>query len=286
RRRARRRPRRAARVARATRRDAGDRRHRARRARRPRRRPRRRRRRLHRQALRARRARRAHPRRAAPPCRPRRAPRLARRRHARPGAAARDAERSTGRAVGARVRRSRSADGTAGSGAVALAARGQALRLGRGDREQRGLGLHPPAAQEARRRPHSQRPRRRLLHRRRCPRAMNSLRLRLLVSLVGLLALAASAMAAITYHNVLGETEELFDYQLQQMALSLRDQGEIDPAQADTLADERLDVVIQIWTVDGRAIYASRPHASLPARALLGLATLTVDGRAWRTYGV
>lgn len=115
---------------------------------------------------------------------------------------------------------------------------------------------------------------------------MNSLRLRLLVSLVGLLALTAVAMAAITYHNVLGETEKLFDYQLQQMALSLRDQGEIDPAQADTLADERLDVVVQIWTVDGRAIYASRPHASLPARALLGLATLTVEGRAWRTYGV
>src|SRR6185369_3256631 len=84
----------------------------------------------------------------------------------------------------------------------------------------------------------------------------------------------------------LGETEKLFDYQLQQMALSLRDQGEIEPEQADTLADERLDVVIQIWTVDGRAIYASRPHASLPERALLGLATLTVDGRAWRTYGV
>ena len=115
---------------------------------------------------------------------------------------------------------------------------------------------------------------------------MNSLRLRLLVSLVGLLALAAAAMAAITYHNVLGESEALFDYQLQQMALSLRDQGEIDPAQADTLADQQLDFVIQIWTVDGRSIYASRPHPSLPARALLGLATLNVDGHAWRTYGV
>ena len=115
---------------------------------------------------------------------------------------------------------------------------------------------------------------------------MNSLRLRLLVSLVGLLALAAAAMAAITYHNVLGESEALFDYQLQQMALSLRDQGEIDSAQADSLADQQLDFVIQIWTVDGRSIYASRPHASLPARALLGWATLSVDGRAWRTYGV
>jgi two-component system OmpR family sensor kinase/two-component system sensor histidine kinase QseC len=115
---------------------------------------------------------------------------------------------------------------------------------------------------------------------------MHSLRLRLLVSLVGLLALAAAAMAAITYHNVLSESEALFDYQLRQMALSLRDQGEIDSAQADTLADQQLDFVIQIWTVDGRSIYASRPHASLPARALLGLATLRVDGRVWRTYGV
>ena len=115
---------------------------------------------------------------------------------------------------------------------------------------------------------------------------MNSLRLRLLVTLVGLLALAAAAMAAITYHNVLGETEKLFDYQLQQMALSLRDQGEIAPDQARAFADEQLDFVIQIWTVDGRNIYASRAHSSLPARALLGLATLTVDGRAWRTYGV
>ncbi|HEY3635168.1 MAG TPA: ATP-binding protein [Caldimonas sp.] len=115
---------------------------------------------------------------------------------------------------------------------------------------------------------------------------MSSIRLRLLVSLVALLVLAAAAMAAITYRNVLGETEALFDYQLQQMALSLRDQGEIASEQADTLADAQLDFVIQIWTVDGRSIYASRPHASLPARALLGLATLNVDGRAWRTYGV
>jgi signal transduction histidine kinase len=115
---------------------------------------------------------------------------------------------------------------------------------------------------------------------------MSSIRLRLLVSLVALLVLAAAAMAAITYRNVLGETEALFDYQLQQMALSLRDQGEIASEQADTLADAQLDFVIQIWTVDGRGIYASHPHPSLPARALLGLATVNVDGRAWRTYGV
>jgi two-component system OmpR family sensor kinase/two-component system sensor histidine kinase QseC len=115
---------------------------------------------------------------------------------------------------------------------------------------------------------------------------VSSIRVRLLVSLLALLLVAAAAMGAVTYRNVLAETEALFDYQLQQMALSLRDQGEIGPAQADTLADEQLDVVVQIWTVDGRSIYASRKHPSLPERALLGLATLSVDGRAWRTYSV
>jgi len=115
---------------------------------------------------------------------------------------------------------------------------------------------------------------------------MSSIRLRLLVSLVALLALVAAAMAAITYRNVLGEAETIFDYQLQQMALSLRDQGEVASAQAGPLADEQLDFVIQIWTIDGRTIYASRAHESLPARALLGLHTLNVDGRAWRTYSV
>jgi two-component system OmpR family sensor kinase/two-component system sensor histidine kinase QseC len=70
------------------------------------------------------------------------------------------------------------------------------------------------------------------------------------------------------------------------MALSLRDQGEIASAQADSFADAQLDFVIQIWTIDGRTIYASRAHASLPQRALLGLHTLIVEGNAWRTYSV
>jgi signal transduction histidine kinase len=115
---------------------------------------------------------------------------------------------------------------------------------------------------------------------------MSSIRVRLLVSLLALLALAAAAMAAFTYRTVLGETEAIFDYQLQQMALSLRDQGEIASAQADSFADAQLDFVIQIWTIDGRTIYASRAHASLPQRALLGLHTLIVEGNAWRTYSV
>ena len=42
---------------------------------------------------------------------------------------------------------------------------------------------------------------------------MNSLRVRLLVALMLLLAVAAAVMGAVTYRNVRAETESIFDYQ-------------------------------------------------------------------------
>ena len=115
---------------------------------------------------------------------------------------------------------------------------------------------------------------------------MKSIRVRVLLALLATLVVTAAVMGALTYRNVLAETEALFDYQLRQMALSLRDQGEIAPAQASTLADEELDFVVQIWTADGRIIYPPRLRSDLPARALLGLADITVQGKTWRTFSV
>jgi two-component system OmpR family sensor kinase/two-component system sensor histidine kinase QseC len=109
-----------------------------------------------------------------------------------------------------------------------------------------------------------------------------SLRLRLLASLLAALALAALVLGGATYRNALRETQELFDYQLKQMALSLRDQGEIAPGAASA----ELDFVVQIWSADGRAIYASRAHAALPSRAVLGFADIDVERQTWRTYSV
>jgi signal transduction histidine kinase len=115
---------------------------------------------------------------------------------------------------------------------------------------------------------------------------MRSIRWRLLLSLGVVLLCAAAVSAALTWRSVLAETRTLFDYQLRQMALSLRDQGAIAPDQASALADEQLDFVVQIWSVDGRSIYASRIHPELPDRAALGLADVRVGGKLWRTYGV
>jgi len=115
---------------------------------------------------------------------------------------------------------------------------------------------------------------------------MHSIRLRLLVSLLAALALAALAMGALAYRSVLHESHALFDYQLRQMALSLRDQGEIPSDQASAFADEQFDFVVQIWTADGRSIYSTRAHRELPERAVLGFADINVNGEAWRTFSV
>lgn len=115
---------------------------------------------------------------------------------------------------------------------------------------------------------------------------MTSIRARLLAWILATLAFGAVVMGLAAYGSVRHETEALFDYQLRQMALSLRDQGEIAPAQAGALADADFDFVIQIWTVDGRSIYASRPHPELPARAVLGFADVAAGNKTWRTFSV
>jgi len=115
---------------------------------------------------------------------------------------------------------------------------------------------------------------------------VSSIRTRVLLAVLGLIALTALGVGTATYRSVRAETEALFDYQLRQMALSLRDQGEVAPAQASALVDQQLDFVVQVWTADGRAIYASRAHAALPQRAQLGLADVTVAGQVWRSFSV
>jgi signal transduction histidine kinase len=116
--------------------------------------------------------------------------------------------------------------------------------------------------------------------------ARHSIRLRLLLALLASLAATALVMGGLTYRAVLAETESLFDYQLQQMAWSLRDQGAIAPGQAGALTNERLDFVVQIWSVDGRAIYASRAHTDLPGRAALGFADVDTGQQVWRSFAV
>jgi signal transduction histidine kinase len=115
---------------------------------------------------------------------------------------------------------------------------------------------------------------------------MTSIRARLLVALLTLVALVSLLAGALTYRRVLAETSTLFDYQLRQMALSLRSQVslaprlELPPQQGDA------DFVVQIWDSFGTRVYLSRPGLPLINRAVLGFEDLDLRGDTWRVYGL
>lgn len=112
-----------------------------------------------------------------------------------------------------------------------------------------------------------------------------SIRRRLIAALLATIAIAVLMAAYGSYRLVRAEIDEVFDYHLKQIALSLRDH----PPQGNAplpAADDQLDFVIQIFARDGSPLYVSRPHASLPQQAQPGFSTVdTADGR-WRIYAI
>ncbi|MEN3297536.1 MAG: two-component system, OmpR family, sensor kinase [Burkholderiales bacterium] len=116
---------------------------------------------------------------------------------------------------------------------------------------------------------------------------MTSIRTRLSVFLLLAAIGTAVAIGILTYRQTLKENEELFDYQLRQIALSLRDQGvAAQPATPFGPDSEPLDVVVQIWTANGTVVYLSHPGNPVPDRATLGFADMVSAGRRWRAYSL
>jgi two-component system OmpR family sensor kinase/two-component system sensor histidine kinase QseC len=116
---------------------------------------------------------------------------------------------------------------------------------------------------------------------------MRSIRARLLIALIVLVALISLIAAAVTYRRVLNETSVLFDYQLRQMALSLRSQISLAPRMLEIPPDQGdSDFVVQIWNVFGTRIYLSRPGLPILNQTVLGYADLSLGGEPWRAYGL
>jgi signal transduction histidine kinase len=112
---------------------------------------------------------------------------------------------------------------------------------------------------------------------------MRSIRARLTIALLALVAITAVCAGVITYRRMLAETSGLFDYQLRQMALSLRDQATIEPGLISPSHPYGSDFVIQIWDPVGTRSYASRPGLIFN-RAILGYADMTLAGERWRVF--
>jgi two-component system OmpR family sensor kinase len=111
---------------------------------------------------------------------------------------------------------------------------------------------------------------------------VSSIRRTLLVGLLAAVAVAGALVAFGVYRTAYEETNELFDYQLQQMGIALRDRIFEGGAGGGSGAE---DFVIQVWRADGAVVFVSSARL-VPVRAPVGLSTVTADGGDWRVYRI
>jgi len=114
---------------------------------------------------------------------------------------------------------------------------------------------------------------------------MNSIRRHLLVALLGAMFVVMLLGGWATYNAARDEAGTLFDYQLKQIALSLRDQTFQGSAEA-LARDESLDYVIRVWDLTGLTVYYSQPHQSLPELTRLGYSTADTREGTWRVFAI
>jgi two-component system OmpR family sensor kinase len=116
---------------------------------------------------------------------------------------------------------------------------------------------------------------------------MTSIRQRLLVWLIAALTLATVAALAASFLEARDDVNELFDYQLQQLAFSLRNQPftapghPFDPRDYD---DDSADFVTQVWDRTGTLLHYSRPGTDLPRAVRTGFSNVSWKGQDWRVY--
>lgn len=113
---------------------------------------------------------------------------------------------------------------------------------------------------------------------------MNSLRGRLSVFLLLAAILTAAIVGLLTYKETLEQNKKLIDYQLQQTAMSLRDQGMVQEWDSDLFDDIESQVLVQIWTTSGQVLYVSHPDMVLPDRATMGFTNIEAIGKQWRVF--
>jgi two-component system OmpR family sensor kinase len=119
----------------------------------------------------------------------------------------------------------------------------------------------------------------------------HSLRGRLLWFLLAAITIAAVAQATIAYRTALHDADQIFDYHMQQMALSLRSSTPLsnDEARARQEAESaggNDDMVVQMWSPDGAQMFHSVSRARLPQRAVLGFSNVRANSTTYRVFSI
>ncbi|MDE1183169.1 ATP-binding protein [Paraburkholderia sp.] len=112
---------------------------------------------------------------------------------------------------------------------------------------------------------------------------MRSIRRQLLFWLLAIVLLGVGIAGWLIYRQALAEANELFDYQLQEIAAALPSEPFSQVLGSRDTSDE--GIVLQIWNRNGALMYYSRPRAPLAPRAELGFSTEHTERGDWRVYG-
>jgi two-component system OmpR family sensor kinase len=114
-----------------------------------------------------------------------------------------------------------------------------------------------------------------------------SMRRRLLFWVLMCVLAGGFVASAVVFFQARAEANGLFDYQLRQLALTLRDRSYSVTRFAEVLAGEdALDFVIEVWAPDGRTLYESHPHLLIPAPIALGFSDLVSPQGRFRSYAI
>ncbi|MBK7543520.1 MAG: sensor histidine kinase N-terminal domain-containing protein [Candidatus Competibacteraceae bacterium] len=114
---------------------------------------------------------------------------------------------------------------------------------------------------------------------------MNSIRQRLLWWLLAGLSAVLAASGYAAYRQARTETNALFDYQLQQTALALRNQNLLALAIG---GDNEVtgDLSVQIWDRSRGLLYVSQRQRELPFATQPGFADLAWQNESWRLFAL
>ena len=115
---------------------------------------------------------------------------------------------------------------------------------------------------------------------------MRSIRQRLLLWLLVGLALVLAVSGYATYRQARAEINALFDYQLKQTALALRNQNLLTLAMSADPSEGESDLLVQIWDRNRGLLYVSRSSRELPFATQQGFTDLLWRNESWRLFAL
>lgn len=113
----------------------------------------------------------------------------------------------------------------------------------------------------------------------------HSLRGRLLWLLLAVIVVTAMVQAVVSYQTARAEADDIFDYHMQQTALSLRSglpRQDLAGQDGEEGHDES-DFVVQVWTQDGLRVFQSA-RASIPRMETIGFSDLQARETTYRVF--